>query len=95
MATAGTVNVGILAVSGVVANGRLYQFIRLKTPTRSIARQVLAAWITGNLLVGAQLSWNLRPFIGSPMLAVQFLRPNPFEGNFYESVYRTVAQTLM
>lgn len=81
------INVGVLAMAGIWANGRLYQFVQLKTPNLKIARQVLVAWLAGNLLLGAQLSWNLRPFIGSPNLEVAFLRPNPFEGNFYEAVY--------
>ena len=88
------INVGVLALAGVVANVRLYHFVRLRTPTQAIARQVLSAWILGNLLVGAQLSWNMRPFIGTPALEVQFLRPNPFEGNFYETVYWAAMQVF-
>ena len=80
-------NVCIIAIAGVVANMRLHGFILLKTENRSLARKILIAWVAGNLFVGAQLSWNLRPFIGSPGLEIQFLRPNPFDGNFYESVY--------
>ena len=88
------INVGILALAGVLANVRLYQFVQVRTPSIRVARQVLIAWLAGNLFLGAQLSWNLRPFIGSPQLEVAFLRPNPFEGNFYESVYNT-AMTLL
>jgi hypothetical protein len=85
-------NVGIIAMAGIVANSRLYQFLQLRTGNSLIARRVLAAWLAGNLFVGAQLSWNLRPFIGSPDLEIQFLRPDPFQGNFYEAVYRTARQ---
>lgn len=87
-------NVMIIAITGIVANGRLYRFLLLKTDDRALSLRILAAWLAGNLFVGAQLSWNLRPFIGSPNLEIQFLRPNPFHGNFYESVYRTAAQML-
>lgn len=82
------INVGALGVAGIVANGRLYHMLRTRIGNRALARKVLTAWLAGNLLVGAQLSWNLRPFIGAPGLAVQFLRPNPFEGNFYETVFQ-------
>ena len=34
------------------------------------ARRVLFAWLTVNLFLGSQLSWVLRPFIGSPGLPV-------------------------
>lgn len=37
-----------------------------------------------------QLAWTLRPFIGSPRLAVQFLRADPLRGNFYEAVLRAI-----
>ncbi|MDF7800369.1 hypothetical protein P4C99_12905 [Pontiellaceae bacterium B1224] len=88
------INVGILGVAGLVANGRLYRFLLLQTGNRALARKVLVAWLAGNLLVGAQLSWNLRPFIGAPHLEVQFLRPNPFEGNFYETVFRAAKRIV-
>lgn len=87
-------NVAVLATAGIIANVRLYQFLESKIANRSLARKVLTAWMIGFLLVGAQLSWNLRPFIGSPNLEIQFLRPNPFEGNFYESVYGTAKRAL-
>jgi hypothetical protein len=48
----------------------------------------LFSWLAGNLFLGAQLAWNLRPFIGSPTLAVQFFRDDPLRGNFYEAVWR-------
>jgi hypothetical protein len=83
------INVGVLAFAGIISNLRLHQFLLQKTGRRNLARKVLVAWLAGNLLVGAQLSWNLRPFIGAPGLEIQFLRPNPFDGNFYETVYRS------
>ncbi|MGE4488457.1 MAG: hypothetical protein AB7E95_02810 [Kiritimatiellales bacterium] len=82
-------NVVIIAAAGFAANIRLYGFLLLKTGSRVLARRILIAWVVGNLFVGGQLSWNLRPFIGSPTLEIQFLRPDPFNGNFYESVYRS------
>ena len=87
-------NVAILAVAGLVSNGRLYGFLQMQVGNRTLARKVLFAWLAGNLLVGAQLSWNLRPFIGTPSLEIQFLRPNPFEGNFYETVYHTANRMI-
>jgi hypothetical protein len=47
----------------------------------------LLAWLAGNLFLGSQLSWILRPFIGSPNLPVQFVRDHPLNGNFYEAVF--------
>ena len=82
-------NVGIIALAGMIANVSLYRFLLAQTGRRTLALRVLTAWIAGNLFVGAQLSWNLRPFIGAPQLEIQFLRPDPFDGNFYETVFHT------
>ena len=43
---------------------------------------------------GSQVSWILRPFIGSPDLAVQFLRHNALHGNFYETVFNSFIHVL-
>ena len=50
------------------------------------ATRVLLAWLAVNLFFGSQLSWILRPFIGSPHLPVEFLRSDAFNGNFFEAV---------
>ena len=88
-------NVLLIAFAGIIANLRLLGLIQELSGSRVIARKVVFAWLAGNLLLGAQISWNLRPFIGSPDLAVEFIRANAFEGNFYETVYRVVQQILM
>jgi hypothetical protein len=53
---------------------------------RISAIKVLFGWLAGNLLLGTQLCWIMRPFIGSPGLPVQFFRPDAFRGNFFEAV---------
>jgi len=77
-----------IAFSGVMANRRLFSFLRNVRGSGAAARAVLLSWLGGNLFLGAQLAWNLRPFIGSPNLPVQFLRGDPLRGNFYEAVWR-------
>ena len=77
-----------IAVAGVTANRRLLGLLREMSGRVSTARAVVFSWLAGNLFLGAQLAWNLRPFIGSPKLAVQFLRDDPLSGNFYEAVWR-------
>lgn len=81
-------HVGAIAFAGVLANRRLLDLLRKTSGRDSTARAVLFSWVGGNLFLGAQLAWNLRPFIGSPTLAVQFLRDDPLQGNFYEAVWR-------
>jgi hypothetical protein len=88
------VHVFFIACAGVIANHRLYRLLEKVSPTRAIARQVLAGWLGGNFLLGSQLAWVLRPFIGSPGLAIEFLRQDPLRGNFYEAVFRALRHLL-
>jgi len=82
----------VIAFAGTTANLRLLQLLRRLAGRRNVSFRVLVAWLVGNLFFGSQLSWILRPFIGSPGLPVQFLRADAFKGNFYETVFRTAAQ---
>jgi hypothetical protein len=81
-------HVFVIAFAGVVANRRLFGLLQKVRGHDHTARAVLFSWLAGNLFLGAQLAWNLRPFIGSPTLAIQFLRDDPLRGNFYEAVWR-------
>ncbi len=78
--------VGSIALAGLAGNLRLFQLLRELSGGRGPASRVLTAWLAGNLLLGSQLSWNLRPFVGSPGLPVQFLREHPLDGNFFEAL---------
>ncbi|MEW6306236.1 MAG: hypothetical protein AB1705_22445 [Verrucomicrobiota bacterium] len=80
------VQVLIIAYAGIMANLRLVQLLERLSASRAVARRILFAWLAGNLFLGSQLSWILRPFVGSPGLPVQFLRDNAFQGSFYEAV---------
>lgn len=80
-------NTAVIAFAGIVANHKLLRLIESYSGSRGAAWRTLIAWLAGNLFVGAQLSFNLRPFFGNPSLPVAFLRPNPFDGTFYESVW--------
>ena len=79
-----------IAGAGVVANVRLLPLLRRHASGERAARRVLFAWLAGNLFLGSQICWMLRPFIGRPMDAVTFLGPDPFEGNFFETVFEAV-----
>jgi hypothetical protein len=82
----------VIAFAGITANLRLLQLLRQFAGGRKVAFRVLFAWLAGNLFFGSQLSWVLRPFIGSPGLPVQFLRATAFKGNFYEAIFHTVVR---
>ncbi len=76
-----------IAFAGLVANRRLLRLLEQRCDSASTARRVFWSWLAGNLFLGAQLSWVLRPFIGSPEMAIQFLRDEPLRGNFYVTVF--------
>jgi hypothetical protein len=77
-----------------MANLRLLALLRRFAPTRGAAVATLLAWLGGNLLLGTQLSWVLRPFIGTPGLPVEFLRDEPLRGNFFEAVQAAIQRLL-
>ncbi len=79
-----------IAFAGILAHYRLLGYVREFAPTRRAGTHTFFAWLAGNLFVGAQISWNLRPFFVSPGLKVELLRPRPFDGNFYEAVLRAL-----
>lgn len=81
-------HVFLIACAGIIANRRLFCLLIKASGERRTARTVLWSWVGGNFLLGSQLAWILRPFIGSPGLAVEFLRADPLRGNFYEGVGR-------
>jgi len=56
------------------------------------ARNVFRVWIVVYAIVGAQMGWILRPFIGSPHLGFQFFRPR--ESNFFEAIAQTLRDLL-
>jgi hypothetical protein len=87
-------NVAAIAFAGAVGSARLFQLLTRLGGRRAVAFRVLFAWLAGNLFLGSQLSWILRPFIGSPALPVEFFRATALRGNFYENVFHSLLQIL-
>ena len=87
-------HVAVITFAGTMGNARLFQLLARLGGSRAVALRVLCAWLAGNLFLGSQLSWILRPFIGSPDLPVEFLRANAFHGNFYENVLHSLLQII-
>lgn len=66
-----------------------------RTEGRSRARRIFAAWILSFALVGGEVAWALRPFVGSIYYPPAFLRPDALDGNVYEFVARDVVPHLL
>jgi hypothetical protein len=87
-------HVAVIALAGVTGNVRLFQLLAQLGGSRAVALRVQFAWLAGNLFLGSQLSWILRPFIGSPTLPVEFFRKAALHGNFFEAVLHALKQIL-
>ena len=86
--------VSAIAFAGVAANLRLVQLLHRISGSLAVARKILFAWLAGNLLLGSQLAWVFRPFIGSPGLPVEFIREDALRGSFFEAVFRAARHFL-
>ncbi len=84
----------LIGFAGVVSQWHLLRTLREYCPTPRVAKLTLLSWLAGNGFVGAQFSWVLRPFFGSPELEVAFLRPDPLAGTFYYAVWRSLVELL-
>jgi hypothetical protein len=84
-----------IAFAGVTGNVSLVPLLRRWSASAVVARKVLFAWLAGNLLLGSQICWVLRPFIWDPARPVEFLGPEYVRGSFYETVFEAVRRLLM
>jgi hypothetical protein len=55
-------------------------------------RSVFKIWVVVFALVGAQMGWILRPFIGDPTKEFTFFRPR--ESNFFHDVFQKVGDLM-
>lgn len=88
------IHVILIAFAGTTANIALFRVLLAMCGCRRTAGRILAAWLLGNMFLGCQLSWVMRPFIGAPSLPVAFFRADAFRGNFYESVFNALVNLL-
>jgi hypothetical protein len=80
----------VVAVAGVLANLQAFRRLLHVTTSATAALRTFFCWTVGNLFVGAQVGWVMRPYVASPGIPVEFLRADPFDGTFYESVFASL-----
>ena len=83
-------HITIIAIAGVMGNSALRTGLKETVAPACSPRRVYWSWIVSFAVVGCQLSWILRPFIGSPFFDVRFMRPNALERNFFEFIFGEV-----
>lgn len=86
-----TAIVGGCGLAGALALGRS---LRRHGPSSRAARSVHLAWIATYALVGGEVAWALRPFVGSVYEPVAFLRRDALEGNVYEFIFTDIVPHL-
>jgi hypothetical protein len=59
---------------------------------RTMASTTFMVWVVIYALVGAQMGWILRPFVGAPNLPFELFRNR--EANFFVDVFRTLGELL-
>ena len=84
----------MIAYAGIVSHRSLLGQARDFATTPAHGTRTYFVWLVGNLFVGAQISWIMRPFFGSPGLDVQFLRDQPMNGSFYDTVWKSISNLL-
>ena len=83
--------VGVAALAGTTA---LWRLLRLLLADRRRADLIFILWLAAYAVVGGEVAWALRPFVGSVYEEVRFLRPNALEGNVYEFVLEDIVPYL-
>lgn len=58
------------------------------------AARALRIWVVSFALVGGEVAWALRPFVGSVYYRVEFLRDDALHGNVYEFIVTDILPHL-
>jgi hypothetical protein len=80
----------LVAFAGVAGNAALREGLARLSARGCRTGTLYLCWLAAFMFVGCQLSWILRPFVGSPFYPVVFMRPDRLERNFYEFVFGEV-----
>ena len=89
-ATMMMVHILVLACAGATGNLVLCRALRRRVPPACRLAPMVALWIASFAVVGCQLGWIMRPLVGSPNIAVEFLRADALDSNFLESLFRQI-----
>ena len=81
--------------SGLVGCVVLWRNLRRATGGQRGVRRAFALWILAYALVGGEVAWALRPFVGSVFEPVAFLRADALRGNVYEFVFTDIVPYLL
>lgn len=89
------VHIFVFAAAGVVGNLTLYRALKARVPSGCNLVLLLALWLGAFAVVGCQLGWMARPLVGSPNIAVEFLRADALDSNFLESLFKQIIPNII
>ena len=84
---------GCFALATLAGHAALLRRTRAARESMPAVRAAVRGWSVAYALVGIQLAWLLRPFVGAPGLPTRFLREDAW-GNAYVHLMKTVYQVL-
>ena len=87
-------HVGLVGACGRAGTATLWRSLAGLCRSRRAARGIFCVWIASLALVGGEVAWALRPFLGSVYDDVAFLRPDALDGNVYEFVVTDIVPYL-
>jgi hypothetical protein len=80
---------------GLAGTAVLWRAMRgLDAPRRTV-RTVWLLWVLTYALVGGEIAWVLRPFVGSIYAPVVFVRQDALDGNVYELIVTDIIPHLL
>lgn len=88
-------HVVVFGSAGTVGVAMLYRSLRRRVPASCKLPLMMVLWLGAFGVVGCQLGWILRPLVGSPNIAVEFLRADALASNFLESVSTQIIPHLI
>jgi hypothetical protein len=83
-----------VAASGLTGSVMLRKVLETIAASRPAAARVYWSWIVAYALVGGEVAWALRPFVGSVYHPVVFLRDDALDGNVYEFIVTDILPHL-
>jgi len=89
------VHILVLGGAGVAGVASLVRSLRRRVPANCRLGLMVALWLAAFAVVGCQGGWMLRPLVGSPNIAVEFLRGDALKGNFLESLFNQIIPHLI
>ncbi len=87
-----TVLVGSAGLAGMAV---LWSTLARMAGSRARARRTFVAWVLSFALVGGEVAWALRPFVGSIYHPPALLRTDALDGNVYELIVYDILPYLL